>query len=161
MNADPYANANYKLSAGTTLGRPTLRRSPLRPQRVKRIHLGFSLVGSVAGVVGGVYAYNETSSIALPIFVFWVVQSYIGRGLGDVATDPQKGKRFVYFTLQPVLAVAIFYVTYLWWETMWLSAVLGIVIGVTMWQLLGVVLFPEIEEEERLDTQDRFKTGSA
>ena len=153
-----WSNQIYK-SPGK-LGGPAFRRSPQRSDEVKQVHVVFNLVGLVAGVVAAVVAYNVTSSIALPIFVYLVTQSYIGRGLGDVATDPHKGKRFVYFTLQPLLAVGVFYATYLLWESMWLSAILGIVIGLmVLWQLLGLIVFPEIHKEEMKDSQDRMKSG--
>ena len=80
------------------------RRAPDRSERTKRVHAAFGFVGLLVAIAAAIFAYNETSSIALPIFVFIFVQAYIGRGLGEVATDPEKGKRFVYFTLQPIAA---------------------------------------------------------
>lgn len=134
-----------------------MRRSPHRAAEAKKVHAVFGLAGFVVGVLGAIWAYNETTSIALPIFVFLVAQSYIGRGLGDVATDPDKGKRFVYFTLQIISSVAVCYFTYQWWSTMWLSVLLGLTVGAFLWQLLAVILFPEIHEEEQRDSLDRLK----
>ena len=150
-----YNEADYKNSTG---GVP-LRRSPHRAKKVKQIHAGFAFVGFVGGVAAAIYAYSQSSSFALAIFVFLTVNFYLGRGLGDVATDPHKGKRFVYFTLQPVLLVGIFYATYQWWEIMWLSAVMGFVIGLVLWQILGFMLFPRIHAEEMQDTQERMTSG--
>jgi hypothetical protein len=137
----------------------SLRRSPDRDEHVKRVHAVFALVGLIAGVAGAVWAYNAADSIALAIFVYLVVHAYIGRGLGDVATDPEKGKRFVYFTLHAALAVGVFYLTYQWWETMWLSAVLGVLVGAVLWGLLGAIFFTEIQAEEGEDSKARWKSG--
>lgn len=135
------------------------RRAPDRSERTKRVHAAFGFVGLLVAIAAAIFAYNETSSIALPIFVFIFVQAYIGRGLGDVATDPEKGKRFVYFTLQPVAAFGVLYLTYQWWGLMWLAAILGGVIGGALWALAGAVFFPKIQQEETEDTERRSKTG--
>jgi hypothetical protein len=136
-----------------------MRRSPDRPEHIKRVHAGFGLVGFLVAVAAAVYGYNESSSIALAIFLFLVIQGYIGRGLGDVATDPEKGKRLVYFTLQPVGAVGVLVVAYQWWGIMWLAAVLGLVVGGILWALVGTLLFPKIAEEETKDSKDRMTAG--
>ncbi len=136
---------------------PSMRRSPHRAAKARKVHAVFSFAGFVVGIIGAIWTYNETTSIALPIFVFLVAQSYIGRGLGDVATDPHKAKRFVYFTLQAVISIAVCYLTYQWWSTMWLSVLLGLTVGAFLWQLLAIILFPEIHEEEQRDSLDRLK----
>lgn len=133
----------------------SLRRSSQRAEDVKRVHAIFNLVGFVGGIAAAVFAYNQTSSIALPIFVFLVTNAYIGRGLGDVATDDQKVKRFVYFTLQPLLMAGVLYLTFVWWGTMWLSAILGFLVGLTLWQLVSLVVFTDIHTEELDDTKER------
>ncbi len=138
---------------------PSLRRSRHRPEEVKRVHAIFGLLGFGLGIAGAVVAYKMEPSVALAIFVFFVIQSFVGRGIGDVVTDSHKAKRFVYFTLQPALSIGVFYVTYALWATMWLSAVLGIVVGSILWQLLAVIVFPEIHEEETADSLKRYKTG--
>ena len=156
MSAD-LMNEMYPKS--TKSRRPSLRRSSQRDDQVKRVHAIFGLVGLIIGAAVALYAYNETSSIALAIFVVVMVQSYIGRGLGDVATDPEKGKRFVYFTLQPLLAGGVLWLTYQWWDNMWLSAFLGFLVGGLVWGLLAALLFPKIAEEEAHDNQERWTRG--
>lgn len=157
MRGDLFNEVQYQdQSRGS---RPSMRRSPDRPEHVKRVHAGFGLLGFGLGVAAAVYGYNESSSIALAIFLFLVVQGYIARGLGDVATDPQKGKRFVYFTLQPLVAVGVLVLTYQWWGIMWLAVVLGLVVGAILWGLVGTVLFPKIAEEETEDTKERMTEG--
>ena len=138
---------------------PPLRRSRRRPDEVRRVHAVFSLIGLVAAIGGVIWAYAASSSIALAIFVFLMTSSYIGRGLGDVATDPQKGRRFVYFTLQPVLAVGVLVLAYLLWGIMWLAVLLGFVLGLTLWQLVVIIFFPGIHGPELLDSQERLRTG--
>ena len=58
------------------------------------------------------------------------VQAYVGRGLGDVATDLHKVKRFIYFTILPVSSFAVLWLTYQWWGLMWLSAIIGFLVGI-------------------------------
>ncbi len=72
-----------------------------------------------------------------------------------VAARDAKVKRFVYFTLQPLLMGGAFYLTFVWQGTMWLSAILGVVIGLTLWQLLSSILFTDIHTEEMDDTKGR------
>lgn len=141
----------------STKSRHSLRRSSQRDERDKRIHAIFGLAGLIIGGAAAWYAYNETSSIALAIFVLVMVQNYIGRGLGDVVTDPEKVKRFVYFTLQPVLAGGVLWLTYQWWDKMWLSAILGFVVGGLLWALVAAVFLPKIAREEDQDNVDRWK----
>lgn len=143
----------------STGGRPSFRRSRQRDEHVKRVHAVFGLIGFIVGIAAAVYAYSETSSIMLAIFLVLVIQNYIGRGLGDVVTDPEKVKRFIYFTMQPLLAGGILWLTYQWWDKMWLAAILGFVVGAFLWAILGALLFPRIAEEEQQDNLDRMKHG--
>lgn len=159
MGTGWYNEPDKKTPMWGQTGVAPLRRSPHRDKKVKQIHAAFNLVGVLAGVGAAIYAYRESKSIALVIFVFFTVQAYIGRGLGDVTTDSHKVKRFIYFTLQPVLMVGVVYVSYLWWGIMWLSVVLGFLLGLILWQLLGVLLFPRIHAEELQDSQDRMSSG--
>jgi hypothetical protein len=161
MGTGWYNESENKTPVWSRSGGTPLRRSPHRAKKVKQIHAGFNVVGIVAGIAAAFYAYRETESIALPIFMFFTVQTYIGRGLGDVVTDPHKVKRFVYFTLQPALMAGILYATYQWWGIMWLSAVLGFLLGLVLWQLLGIMLFPQIHSEELKDSQERMASGGA
>ena len=159
MAHDLFNEVDYTSPTQRRVAGPSVRRSRHRPDDVKRIHAIFGLLAFGLGIAGAVVAYKMESSIALAIFVFFVIQSFVGRGLGDVVTDPHKAKRFVYFTLQPALIIGVFYVTYALWGTMWLSALLGIVVRSILWQLLAVIVFPDIHEEETADSLGRFKTG--
>jgi hypothetical protein len=155
MPADLFNPIGGTGSGATT----TLRRSPDRSEHVKRVHALFGFLGFVAAIAGAVWAYSETSSIALPIFVFAEIQFFVARGLGDVATDPDKAKRFVYFALFPALSFGVLYLTYQWWGLMWLAALLGSAVGIMAWNLLVLAIFPEIHQAEIEDTEHRKETG--
>jgi hypothetical protein len=135
------------------------RRSAQRDERVKRIHLWFTLAGLMAGVGAALLAWRQWDSIPLAIFAFFVANAYVGRGLGDVVTDQAKGRRLAYFTLQPLCQIGVLYGTYLLWEIWWLAAVLGFFVGLVLWSVLATVLFPSIHGEEVADSQRRLSTG--
>jgi hypothetical protein len=144
--------------------RPSVGRLPLLPRRRggEGVHTVFSLLGLLAGIGAGVFAYVETESIALPIFVFLMVNMFVARGLGDVVTDDHKLRRVVYFGLLPALCTGVLYLAYQWWELMWLAAIIGLFVGIVLWNLVVMLLFPAIHREELRDNeqrQDRAKAG--
>lgn len=159
MGDDLFNEVNYKSPTQKKVRVPAVRRSADRTDATKRVHAIFGLVAFVLAVAGAIFAYSVESSIGLSIFVFFVAQSYIARGLGDVVTDPEKPKRFVYFTLQPVFLIGVFSLSYVLWEKMWLSALLGIIVGSLVWQLLVLILFPGIHGEEDRDSRARIKAA--
>jgi hypothetical protein len=134
-----------------------VRRPANRGDRDKKVHAAFGLLGFVAAMVGAFVAYDRTSSIALPIFVFFMTQFFVGRGLGDVVTDPHKVQRFVYFLLLPVLSSGIVWLSYQWWDLMWLSVILGLLIGPMVWTIVAMVAFSSIHLSEMKDTEERQK----
>jgi hypothetical protein len=110
----------------------------------------FGLIALVASIAGAWYAYEVTSSWALVIFVFVVGSYVVGRGIPDLITDPEKGKRLGFFGIPPVLAVAALAGSYWLWTTWWLAVTIGFVfffIGV----VIGTMAFPKIAEEEAED----------
>ena len=66
----------------------------------------FGLLGLVVALFGGWQAYDRTQSVVLAVFVGLLALNYIGRGIADVFTDPQKGRRFLFFTIPPIFARA-------------------------------------------------------
>jgi uncharacterized membrane protein len=135
-----------------------VRKRPVRRDaRTRQIHAIFGALGLVAGLIGAFVAYDRTSSIALPIFVFYVVLNFVARGLGDVVTDAQKVRRLLYFGIPVVVMSGTLYLTYRWWGLMWLAALLGVFVGGLLSGLLTTLLFPRIAEEERIDTGERLR----
>jgi hypothetical protein len=117
----------------------------------------FGVLGILAGIAAAVAAYYWIAdSFALAIFAFLLAAQLVGRGLGDVISDPRKVRRTLYFLLGPALSTAILYGVYLLWERWWLAAVVGFVGGVILSRLLALFLFPQIDREEQEDTARRF-----
>jgi hypothetical protein len=114
-----------------------------------------SLLALLTGVAGGIWAWAVERSIALSIYVFYMLFVFVGRGLGDVVTDPKKVRRFLYFSLNPVFGTAILVGTYRLWGMWWLSAILGVLGGAVAWALLGTWWFPAVNREEEADTESR------
>jgi hypothetical protein len=135
----------------TSLGGPSAE------ARVKRIRNVFGVLAFVAGVLGAVYAYRLSGSIALAIYVFLFTNYVVSRGVADVITDPYKIRRILYFALQPALSTGVLYVVYRLWGRMWLAVILGIILGVILHGLLAPRLFPRIHIEEGLDSAQRMK----
>jgi hypothetical protein len=114
------------------------------------------VVGFVGAIAAGVYTYVATSEWALGVYVFVMVSYVVGRGLGDVLTEPHKVKRTLYFAIPVVTATAVLYLTHAWWGMWWLAALLGILVGaVIIGGILDAVLFPAIAKEEAEDTAER------
>lgn len=135
----------------STPDRPAARRGP----SVARVHGVFFVLAFVLGGAAALYAYAWTGSIALPIFLFGMVQFYVGRGLGDVATDQDKLRRLVYFSLLPLTSTALLWATYHVTGLMWLAAIVGFVLGVVLWNVIATVAFTDIHRQEFEDTQER------
>ena len=133
------------------------RRSPHRHERDKRIHAIFNFIGLLLGIGAAWFAFDRTSSIALPIFVFVLVQYFVGRGIGDVVTDDKKVKRFVYFAMPVVFMSGIVFLTYQWWGLMWLATLLGFFVGGVLWALVAALAMPDIAGEEEQDNAERME----
>jgi hypothetical protein len=114
----------------------------------------FGLLGLGVGIVGGWVAYDRTGSVWLAVFVGLMAANYIGRGIADVITDPQKGRRFVFFTLPLVFAVGGLAGAYLVWDAWWIAVIVGFVFYV-MGYVVATVMFPAIAGEEAADTMSR------
>jgi hypothetical protein len=133
------------------------KRSGHRDPRTRRTHALFGVLGLLVGLAGAFIAYDRTTSIALPIFVFFVAMNFVSRGLGDVATDPQKLQRLVFFALPVVVMSGVLSLTYRWWGLMWLAVILAFTVGGLLSGLITTVLFPRIAEEERSDSVARMR----
>ena len=114
----------------------------------------FGLLGLGVGIVGGWLAWDRTGSVGLAVFVGLMAANYIGRGIADVITDPQKGRRFVFFTLPLVFAVAGLAGAYAFWDAWWIAVIVGFVFYVVGY-VAATVMFPAIAGEEAVDTMSR------
>lgn len=142
--------ADYFKKAGTPI-----RRRPNRDARDVKIHTVFNLIGILAGAGAAYLAWAMTDTIALPIFVFFAANYFLGRGLGDVVTDDKKVKRFMFFLMPVVIDSALIYLTYQWWELMWLSVLIGVFVGAAVWAVAVVTAFADIQAEEEADNKER------
>ena len=116
----------------------------------------FGLIGLAAGIVAGWQAYDRTGSIALGVFLGLLLMNYLARGVGDILTDPEKGKRLVFFTLPVLISLGGVAGAYLLWERWWLAVTLGVVayfIGL----FIVTLMLPKIAAEEAED--DRVRAG--
>lgn len=142
--------ADYFKKAGTPI-----RRRPDRDARDVKIHTVFNLIGILAGG-GAVYlAWDLTGSIALAIFAFFASNYFVGRGIGDLVTDDKKVKRFFFFLMPIVIDSALIYLTYQWWDRMWLSVLIGVFVGAAIWAVVVVTAFADIQSEEEADNKER------
>jgi hypothetical protein len=114
----------------------------------------FALIGLGVGAYGGWQAYDWTESIWLAVFVGLMAMTYISRGLADVITDPQKGRRFAFFTLPVIFAVGGLAGAYALWDRWWLAVVIGFVLyGIG--SMVANAAFPRIAVEEAADSMSR------
>jgi hypothetical protein len=110
----------------------------------------FGLIALVASIAGAWYAYDVTSSWALAVFVLLIGANVVGRGIPDLITDPEKGKRLGFFGIPPVLAVVALAGSYWLWTTWWLAVTIGFVFFF-VGQFLVTMLFPKVAKEEAAD----------
>jgi hypothetical protein len=134
---------------------PARGRASRREKHAERVHNIFGVIGLVVGLAGAAAAVVLTGSWFLGAFVLLLALSYIGRGAGDLVTDPNKVQRFVYFTLQPALCVGLLVVAYQLWERMWLATLLGYLVGSLLWVIVATLAFPKVTTEEAADTDER------
>jgi len=125
--------------------------------RIRKIRAVFSIIGFIAAIGAGIYSYTRIGSWALAIFTYLLVQFIVGRAVPDLITDPNKIKRFIFFALHPAMAVGLLYITYLWWEMWWLSALIGYLVGIFLARLIGGIIMPRVAVEEARDDQERMK----
>lgn len=114
----------------------------------------FGLLGLALGIFGGWLAYDRTGSVVLAVFAGLLMMNYIGRGVADVITDPQKGRRFVFFTLPLVFAVGGLAGGNAIWGAWWVAVIVGFVLYV-VGSVVATVLFPRIAAEEAEDSEIR------
>lgn len=141
------------------LGRPSPSRrpSPADPRRAKRVQAAFGLLGLLAGAAGAYWAWRQERSIALCIYVFFMLVFYVGRGLGDVVTDRNRFRRFVYFSIYPLVGTEIVLSVHRLWGMWWLGVVLGFLLGAVVWAVVGALFFHDIQLEEDVDTEVRYR----
>jgi hypothetical protein len=117
----------------------------------------FGALGVLGGLGGAIYAFSRSSSFALAIYVFVVVNYVIARGVADAVTDPYKIRRLLYFALMPALSTGLLYLAYRQWDKMWLAVVLGLAGGLVLNGILAPIIFPRIHREEGEDSLERVK----
>ncbi len=132
-----------------------VRRRPDRDARVKKVHAVFNLLGILAGASAAYVAWDRVGSLALTIFAFFAANYLVGRGFGDVVTDDKKVKRFLFFVMPVLIDSGLIYLTYQWWDTMWLSVLIGFFAGGAIWAALSVIAFSDIQGEEDADNKER------
>lgn len=118
----------------------------------------FGIIGFVAALAGGWYAHERTSSWALAVFVFVLTVYVLGRGVPDVITDSDKGRRIVFFGLPPMLGVVAVMGAYWVWATWWLAVTIGFVAYFIGFVVVSVSL-PRIAAEEHADDLSRMGMG--
>jgi hypothetical protein len=104
----------YSLKAGTW-GRylnalnPLTSYMPKMDQRksIRRLRAVFSILGLALAIGAGIFTYTKITSWALGIFVFLWTQFFVARAIPDLITDPDKIKRFIFFSLHPAAGVAL------------------------------------------------------
>jgi len=119
----------------------------------------FGLLGMAAGVGAGWVAYSRSDgSWALAVFAGLLAMNLVARGMADIVTDQQKGRRLVFFTLPTLLAAGGTAAAYALWDRWWLAVLIGVVfyfIG----QVVVTIMFPRIAAEEGADTASRMGGG--
>ena len=118
----------------------------------------FGVVALAAAVGGGIYAYDTTSSWWPAVFVGVMALYARGRAVPDLITDPQKGRRALFFGIPLLAAVGWLALADLLWGRWWLAVVTGFAVG-GLGSLISSLSFPEIAAEEQQDSLERAGGG--
>jgi peptidoglycan/LPS O-acetylase OafA/YrhL len=129
-------------------------------QGAKVLRAVFGLLGIVAAIAAGFWMYDRADSAWPAVFVALIVLQIVARAIPDLITDSKRIRRALYFALGPVVAGALFYFTYQWWDTYWLSFVLGVLGGGILVAIMAPLLFPGIHKEEKADSASRWGVGT-
>jgi peptidoglycan/LPS O-acetylase OafA/YrhL len=139
---------------------PTTRPPGEVSQGTKVLRAICGLLGIAAAIVVGVWMYDRTDSVWPAVFVGIIALQLVARAIPDLITESKRIRRALYFALGPGVAGAVFYFSYQWWETYWLSFVLAVILGGTLVAILAPLLFPAIHKEEKADTASRWGVGA-
>ena len=139
---------------------PTTRSPGEVSQGTKVLRAVFGLLGIGAAIAAGIWMYDRTDSVWPAVFVGVIALQLVARAIPDLITDSKRIRRALYFALGPGVAGAVFYFTYQWWETYWLSFVLALLGGGILVAILAPLLFPAIHREEKADTARRWGVGT-
>jgi peptidoglycan/LPS O-acetylase OafA/YrhL len=139
---------------------PTTRSPGEVSQGTKVLRAVFGLLGIVSAIAAGIWMYDRTDSAWPAVFVGIVALQLVARAIPDLITDSKRIRRALYFALGPGAAGAVFYFSYQWWETYWLSFVLAVLGAGILVAILAPLLFPGIHREEKADTASRWGVGT-
>ena len=116
--------------------------------------------GVALGVASAIYIYLTYSSFWLAFFVFICVAKFFGGELPHVIYHKKRLRRILYYLTFPLFATVILYFTYQWWGKMWLSVLLGLVIGFILNVLIsGLFNIKEIytEDQQKLRAESNYE----
>jgi uncharacterized membrane protein YfcA len=130
-----------------------------RPQRTgaKALKVVFAILGLAGGVLGAFYAYRISSSWFLVVYAFFLVQWLIGRGFGQIFTEPYKVQRFFYYVIPVLTSTGSLYLAQRLWDKWWLSVVLSVFVGGLIGIIAVTLIFPRIAKQETQDSTSRTK----
>ncbi len=127
------------------------------PARAHRIRRTFGTLGVLTAGSGALLGWYLSRSIALAIFVLFMANHCVARGMADVVTDPQKLQRALYFSVQPIVSTAILVLAWRQWDIPWLAVLVGFVGGAILTEIVGSAFFKKIHVEEHRDTDERMR----
>lgn len=128
------------------------------PEKLKKFQTVENVVkwmGVALGIAAGVFIYFQWKSVWLAIFGFICVAKFFGGELPHIIYHKKRLRRIIYYLTFPLFATVILYFTYRWWGKMWLSVLLGLVIGFVLNVLVsGLFNIKEIYTEDRQKLRD-------
>ncbi|MFO8174460.1 MAG: hypothetical protein R6T96_09275 [Longimicrobiales bacterium] len=127
------------------------------PARANPIRRMFSALGLLTAGFGALLAWYLSRSVALAIFVFLMASLIVARGMAAVTTDPQKIRRALYLSVQPIGSTAILVLVWRQWDIPWLAALAGFVGGAILTEVVGSAFFKEIHIAENRETDKRMR----
>jgi len=118
-------------------------------KRMERATKMLAPTGVILGLAGAAIIYWQSSSLWLGVFGLIMVSRFVMIGVPKIIFHKRRIVRTIFYLLWPLGGTAILYFTFQWWEIMWLSVLLGVVVGGIFSVLVSVVFFRRIVLEDQ------------
>lgn len=129
-------------------GKKLTRVEETRLRRKEKIDRVLKPVRWVVSGLGAVLTFMQSRSVSLSIFVFVMLWAFVLSSISKLWVSGLKWRRLVFTTILLGLPTLILHFSYQLWAIMWLSVVLGLVLGVLLTFYVIGFFFQDILDED-------------
>lgn len=129
-----------------------LDRNLARLRTIEKTMMPIGLILSAALAVWLFLIYTDFTifdRIIIGVFAFIMLSRFIIGGVPKIIYHGKKVHRTLFLLLWPVGAALVFYLLYLWWNIVWLAALLGLILGFVISIVVGYIFFKDVAMEDQ------------